>query len=213
MRWAAWTFVAVSAAAGLIAAAGCGDSTRSVAAGSSSGEVEVARENDKAAGSEKDSVAVTKNTPAISMKVDKPAVAKAKASLPARNISFDTIKFPMEKQERFQPSMLTPQVKTLDGRRVKIRGFMLPSFINEGLEHFILVRDNQECCFGPGAALFDAIHVDLAEGVTAEYSYPPIAVEGVFHIDPVENPRYGEGPLENSHIYVFRMENARVVRR
>ncbi len=119
----------------------------------------------------------------------------------------------MENQELFKLTMLTPQVKALDGRRVKIRGFMLPSFVNQGLKYFVLVRDNQECCFGPGAALFDAIHIDLAEGVTTEYSYPPIAVEGVFHIDPVENPLFGEGPLENSHIYIFRMDDARVVRR
>jgi hypothetical protein len=213
MKWAALAFALIAVAGGLIVAAGCGRSTHSVAASNSSGDVEAARTNDKPAAGEKESGAEKKGNAAISVKVDKPAVDKAKAALPARNISFDTIKFPMEKQELFKPSMITPQIKALDGRRVKIRGFMLPSFINQGLERFILVRDNQECCFGPGAALFDAIHVDLADGVTAEYSYPPIAVEGVFHIDPVENPRYREGPLENSHIYVFRMDDARVVRR
>ena len=213
MRCAAWACVAVIAAACWMTAAGCGNSTRSVAASSSSSDVDVAHTDEKPAAVEKEPAADSKNKTAISVKVDKPAVDKAKAALPARNISFDTLKFPMEKQELFKLAMLTPQVKALDGRRVKIRGFMLPSFINEGLKYFVLVRGNQECCFGPGAALFDAIHIDLAEGVTAEYSYPPIAVEGVLHIDPVENPRYGEGPLENSHIYVFRMDDARVVRR
>jgi hypothetical protein len=211
MKWAALVFASIAAAGGLIVAAGCGHSTRSVAASNSSNDAEVARTNDTAG--EKESGAGKKANTAISVKIDKPAVDKAKAALPARNISFDTIKFPMEKQELFKPSMITPQIKAIDGRRVKIRGFMLPSFINEGLKYFVLVRDNQECCFGPGAALFDAIHVDLADGVTTEYSYPPIAVEGVFHIDPVENPRYREGPLENSHIYVFRLDDARVVRR
>jgi hypothetical protein len=184
-----------------------------VAANSSSSDVDVAGTTEKPATTDKAPAAQNKSESAISVKVDKPAVNKAKAALPARNISFDTIKFPMEKQDLFKLEMLTPQVKALDGRRVKIRGFMLPSFINEGIKYFVLVRDNQECCFGPGAALYDALHVDLADGVTAEYSYPPIAVEGVFHIDPVENPRYREGPLENSHIYIFRMDDARVVRR
>jgi hypothetical protein len=213
MKFAALTFASIAVAGGLIVAAGCDHSTRSVAANGSSRDVNVAGTNEKPATADKAPVTENKSPSAISVKADKPAVDKAKAALPARNISFDTIKFPMEKQELFKPTMLTPQIKALDGRKVKIRGFMLPSFINDGLKYFVLVRDNQECCFGPGAALFDAIHIDLADGVTAEYSYPPIAVEGVFHIDPVENPRYGEAPLENSHIYIFRMDDARVVRR
>jgi hypothetical protein len=211
MKHAAWGFAAIVVAAGLIAAAGCGDSTRSIAAGSSSTEL---RETPKKqSGNAKDTADEGKKTAPITLTPEKRPTDTAKAAQPTRNISFDSIKFPMEKQELFKLTMLTPQVKALDGRRVKIRGFMLPSFVNRGLKYFVLVRDNQECCFGPGAALFDAIHVDLAEGVTAEYSYPPIAVEGVFHIDPVENPLYGEGPLENSHIYIFRMDDARVVRR
>ncbi len=140
------------------------------------------------AGNAKDTADEGKKTTPITLTPEKRPTDTAKSAQPTRNISFDSIKFPMEKQELFKLTMLTPQVKALDGRRVKIRGFMLPSFVNRGLKYFVLVRDNQECCFGPGAALFDAIHIDLAEGVTAEYSYPPIAVEGMFHIDPVENP-------------------------
>ncbi len=211
MKHAAWGLAAIVAAAGLVTAAGCGDSTRSIAAGSSSTELRESPKKESA--NAKDTADEGKKTTPITLTPEKRPTDAAKAAQPTRNISFDSIKFPMEKQELFKLTMLTPQVKALDGRRVKIRGFMLPSFVNKGLKYFVLVRDNQECCFGPGAALFDAIHIDLAEGVTAEYSYPPIAVEGVFHIDPVENPLFGEGPLENSHIYIFRMDDARVVRR
>jgi hypothetical protein len=143
--------------------------------------------------------------------IEEPAVSGA--SRRARNISFDTIKFEMEKRDRFVKTMLTPTINALDKRRVKIRGFMLPSHLNAGISRFILVRDNQECCFGPGAALFDAIAVEMRKGETTKYEYFPITVEGVFHIDPIENPLYGEGPLENSHMYVFRVDDAVVSKR
>ena len=131
----------------------------------------------------------------------------------ARNISFDTIKFDMELRDRFVKTMLTPTINALDKKRVKIRGFMLPSHLSAGIPRFILVRDNQQCCFGPGAALFDALAVEMRKGETTQYEYFPITVEGVFHIDPIENPLYGQGPLENSHLYVFRMDDAMVTKR
>jgi hypothetical protein len=109
--------------------------------------------------------------------------------------------------------MLTPTINALDKKRVKLRGFMLPSHLNAGITRFILVRDNQECCFGPGAALFDAVAVEMRKGETTKYEYFPITVEGVFHIDPIENPLYGQGPLENSHLYIFRMDDAVVTKR
>jgi hypothetical protein len=143
--------------------------------------------------------------------VDEPAPSSATGR--ARNISFDTIKFEMEKRDRFVKAMLTPTINALDKKRVKLRGFMLPSHLNAGITRFILVRDNQECCFGPGAALFDAVAVEMRKGETTKYEYFPITVEGAFHIDPIENPLYGEGPLENSHLYIFRMDDAVVSKR
>ena len=70
-----------------------------------------------------------------------------------QNITFDTLKFPLEKNADYQRSLLTPGIESLDHRPVKLRGYILPSFQQSGLTQFVLVRDNQECCFGPGAAL------------------------------------------------------------
>ena len=53
---------------------------------------------------------------------------------------------------------------------------------------FVLVRDNQECCFGPGAALFDCILVEMQEGDTAEYTIRPVAVTGTFNIQEFVGP-------------------------
>jgi hypothetical protein len=102
--------------------------------------------------------------------------------------TFDDIKFPMEKTQKFERSMLTPKAKSLFDKRIRIRGYMFPTLRKQGLTQFVLVRDNLECCFGPGAALYDCIVVNMAPGKTAEYSIRPVAVEGQFRLDEMLGP-------------------------
>ena len=97
--------------------------------------------------------------------------------------SFDDVKFEMEKTDLFQRSMLTPKIEALSGERIRIRGYMFPTSLPRGIKEFVLVRDNMECCFGPGAALFDCILVRMTPGKTAEFSIRPIAVEGTFRVE------------------------------
>ncbi len=100
-----------------------------------------------------------------------------------RETTFDDLKFEMEKTDTFKRSMLTSQIEALFGSEIRIRGYMYPTLKRKGLTAFVLVRDNLECCFGPGAALFDCIRVELRDGETAEYSIRPIAVEGVLRFE------------------------------
>lgn len=97
--------------------------------------------------------------------------------------TFDDIKFDIEPDAPYDRSMLTDAVESLDGQRIRIRGFILPTARTRGLKQFVLVRDNQECCFGPGAALYDCILVEMAPGRTTEFTYKPVAVEGEFAIN------------------------------
>jgi hypothetical protein len=102
--------------------------------------------------------------------------------------TFDDVKFPMEKTDAFVESMLTTRVKSLFGQKIRIRGYMYPTLRKRGLKQFVLVRDNMECCFGPGAALFDCVLVSMVGDVTAEYSIRPVAVEGEFRFEPLAGP-------------------------
>jgi hypothetical protein len=102
--------------------------------------------------------------------------------------TFDDLKFPMEKTDTYAETMLTDEVKSLFGQRIRIRGYMFPTPLRRGLKQFVLVRDNMECCFGPGAALFDCVLVNMEEGSTAEYAIRPIAVEGEFRYEPLPGP-------------------------
>jgi hypothetical protein len=128
--------------------------------------------------------------------IDEPAAAEVPASSapaepappaaaqPVKDITFDDIKFDIEKDGKFERSMLTPKIEELAGRTIRIRGYILPAsmFQQTGARNFVLVRDNMECCFGPGAALYDCIVVEMTPPATANFSVRPVAVEGTFGI-------------------------------
>ena len=115
-----------------------------------------------------------------------------------KDLTFDGVKFPMKKGEKFKRSMLTKKIEDLDGQRVRIRGYILPSFQQKGIKQFILVRDNMECCFGPGAALYDCIVVEMAKGKSTSFTVRPVAVEGTFAIRPFKGP-------DGKHLAVYHL--------
>ncbi len=60
-------------------------------------------------------------------------------------------------------------LKGLNGQRIKIRGYMMPVFEAEGIERFVLARDNQICCFGRDPKIYDLIQIDMRAGKTTNY--------------------------------------------
>lgn len=131
------------------------------------------------------------------------AVGPAARSTGPRDISFDDVKLDLAKGAPFTPEALTPRVRELERRRVRIRGYILPSFQQTGLTQFVLVRDNLECCFGPGAALHDCVVVRMAPGKTADFSIRPVAVTGVFRVEELRGPAGG-------HLAIYSMEGLEV---
>jgi hypothetical protein len=118
-------------------------------------------------------------------------------------ITFDTIKFDMEKDDSYDRSLIGPKIEALSGKNIKIRGYILPAsvFKQTGITGFVLVRDNMECCFGPGAALFDCIVVQMKPGKTTDFTVRPVAVEGTFKIEELENPVEPDGnPIAIYHL-------------
>ena len=122
----------------------------------------------------------------------------AHAANRAEDITFDDIKFEMKKGDPFERDMLNKKIEGYGGRKIRIRGYILPSFKQKGIQQFVLVRDNMECCFGPGAALFDAIIVKMAPGKTTSYTIRPVAVEGTFIIRELQGP-------DGKHLAIYFM--------
>lgn len=130
----------------------------------------------------------------------RPATA---ASAGPRDISFDDVKLDMQKGDPFTRDLLPARVTGLENTRVRIRGFILPSFQQTGLTQFVLVRDNMECCFGPGAALHDCVVVRMVPGRSAAFSIRPVAVTGTFRIDELRGP-------DGRHLAIYALDGERV---
>ena len=99
--------------------------------------------------------------------------------------------------------MLTPKIESYENRTVRLRGYIQPTFRQSGIKKFVFVRDNKECCFGPGAALFDCVLVTLKKDTKAEYTVRPITVEGKVSLAEY----YG---ADGKVWAIYRMNNAAV---
>lgn len=128
--------------------------------------------------------------------------AGASAADRVQDITFDTVKFDIEKGGSFKRSMLTSKIEELDGKLIRVRGYMYPSFQQTGLRQFVLVRDNMECCFGPKAALYDCMIVDMVGGATTDFSVVPITVEGTFSIREIKGP-------DGKHLAIYHVDATR----
>lgn len=136
---------------------------------------------------------------ATTPRADAPSEAPPARSGALRDISFDDVKLEMQKGEPFTRERLTQRVTALEGTRVRIRGYILPSFQQSGLTQFVLVRDNMECCFGPGAALHDCVVVRMVPGKTAEFSIRPVAVTGTFRVEELRGP-------DGRHLAIYALD-------
>lgn len=97
-------------------------------------------------------------------------------------------------------------LKQLNGKRIRIRGFMYPTYSATGLTGFLLARDNGICCFVRKAKIYDLFVVKLAEGETTDYIEGlPFDVVGTFHIDPLVE--------DDELLHLYRIDEARVIRK
>ena len=82
-------------------------------------------------------------------------------------------------------------LRELDGKRIRIRGFMIPPFAATDLRAFTLARDTNECCFGPNPTPYLLMDVFLRKGAETDYiDLRPFDVVGVFHIGEEIEPGY-----------------------
>jgi hypothetical protein len=120
-----------------------------------------------------------------------------------KDVTFDGVKLELKKGDSYDSSLLTDEVKKLDGQQIRIRGYILPSFQQKGIKQFILVRDNMECCFGPGALLHDCILVEMIAPATAEFTVRPVSVVGRFSVREVKGP-------DGSYLAIYHLDGKEV---
>jgi hypothetical protein len=101
-------------------------------------------------------------------------------------ISFATMK-PDELQER-SGLAVPPDIASLEGKKIFIKGYIRPDSITvpRGIDRFLLVRDNNTCCFGDLAKIkyYDQILVAMTGDHRLDYSQGVIKIGGILHVDP-----------------------------
>lgn len=103
------------------------------------------------------------------------------------DITFDDLKLDMPLGTLFDRTMLTPQAEQLDGKHVSLKGFIYAGgvFQSTGIKSFPFVM-NTQCKFGPQGLAYCVILVDLAEGVTTDFTTSPVTVEGKLSVRPFD---------------------------
>jgi hypothetical protein len=86
------------------------------------------------------------------------------------------------------------EVAALDGKKVFIKGYIRPDSItvSKGIDRFLLVRDNQQCCFGDISSIkyYDQIDVNMVGSKRVDYDQGIFRMGGVLHVYP-ENATKG----------------------
>lgn len=118
------------------------------------------------------------------------------------DLTFDDIKFDIEPDAPFNREMLPQAIEDLNGQKISIGGYMLPSFQQRDIKQFVLVRDNMECCFGPGAALYDCILIEM-DGRGVDFTVRPVVVEGIFTIKEYKDD-------SGKHLAIYHMQGTGV---
>ena len=102
------------------------------------------------------------------------------------------------------PDLLPGWLKKLHGQRIRIRGFMYPTFQESDIEYFALARDNDICCFRRDPKIYDVFKVILKDGVTTDYiEGRPFDVVGTFLIAPKS--------ADDELYELYRVTNAEIV--
>lgn len=80
------------------------------------------------------------------------------------------------------------EIQKLDGQRVFIKGYMRPDStkVRYNVRRFLLVRDNNQCCFGDLSSVkyYDQVLVDFVDNLTTDYSSGLYRIAGTLRLQP-----------------------------
>lgn len=87
-----------------------------------------------------------------------------------------------------------PDVEALSGKKIFLKGFIYQTGQLEDLGAFLLVKDNQDCCFGANPAIWDRVGVVL-KGAKINYVAGKVAVAGTFRLNDSYDPQGSLDPI------------------
>jgi len=80
-------------------------------------------------------------------------------------------------------------IKTLDGRKVKLTGFMYPLQQGDSIRYFCLLRTTLTCCYGPRPQFNQYAFVEM-DAPTPFFRLDPVSCVGKFRVEPTPDEGY-----------------------
>jgi hypothetical protein len=94
---------------------------------------------------------------------------------------------PSEKDERAGYA-IPKEILELNGKRVFIKGYFRPdsSEVSRNVRRFLLVRDNNQCCFGDmsNVKYYDQVLVSFVDNLTTDYRSGMYRIAGTLRLQP-----------------------------
>ena len=81
------------------------------------------------------------------------------------------------------------RVEKLDGRKVKLTGFMYPLQQGDSIQYFCLLRTTQTCCYGPRPQFNQYVFVEM-DAPTSFFRLDPVSCVGKFRVEPAPDEGY-----------------------
>ena len=93
--------------------------------------------------------------------------------------------------------VIPPSIQALEGKKVFIKGYIRPDSVTQriGVKEFLLVRDDNQCCFGDQSTVkyYDRIDVDMMGSLSVDYKERALyRMGGILKVEPQNVNR---GPL------------------
>jgi hypothetical protein len=96
--------------------------------------------------------------------------------------------------------VVPPAALALEGKRVFIKGYAFPGGQQTGIKQFVLVRDNNQCCFGGNPQLTDMIEVTLRGSLEMTYTTRMRKLAGTFHV------RVGQQGVDGLRAAIYHLD-------
>ena len=123
---------------------------------------------------------------------------QAIASLAASNVDAEPILREMVEIDRLKRENGNRLVESLDGRRISLAGYMLPTeYSGDKVVEFMLVADDGACIHTPVPPMNQLVHVRFEEAFESQGLFTPVVVSGVINTNASKQTiNYSDGVLD-----------------
>jgi hypothetical protein len=99
---------------------------------------------------------------------------------------------------------IPPLIKRLDGKKVLLRGFMLPlKFESDQTTEFLLMRSQATCCFGAAPKINEMAYVKTINKGVKPLMDVPLTIKGTLHVSVFRDNGYITG--------IYRMDGEKMI--